>query len=379
MTVPYNFGNLNCGEKLHAQQRGGFYMRRLVILGGGYGGIKVLTGLLNSRLPDDVEIILIDRNPFRSLKTEFYTIAAGTVADTEVRVDFPKDDRIQYVFKEVKKIDTENSQIIFEDEDDEAISYDYLVIGLGCEDNYHGVRGAAEYTESVQTFAKARHTGVAVGNLGAYGKVTVVGAGLSGIEVASEIRESRPDLNIRLLDRGPTVLKAFDEKIQNHVEQWFIENDVDVIHYSNVEYVEKDGVCNNGVCYLNDVTIWTAGVRPVKLVRELPFQKDQHEKIVVNEYFQVPNQPNIYVLGDCAASEHSPSAQLAGIQGEQIAEILLAIFQGDEPIKPRPIKLRGTLGSLGKTDGFGNMLTMPMTGLLPRLVKSGVLWLSKRH
>src|SRR5699024_8996936 len=148
---------------------------------------------------------------------------------------------------------------------------------------------------------------------------------------------------------------------------------------SNVEYVEKDGVCNNGVCYLNDVTIWTAGVRPNFLVRELPFEKDTQEKIVVNDFYQVPAQENIYVVGDCVSSEHSPSAQLAGMQGEQIAAILLDVLNDKKPKKPRPLKLRGTLGSLGKSDGFGNMMTKPMTGLLPRLAKSGVLWLNKRH
>src|SRR5690625_7027457 len=86
-----------------------------------------------------------------------------------------------------------------------TVSYDYLVIALGCEDNYHGIEGAEEHTESVQTFSNARQAGLAVGNLKAYGKVSIVGAGLSGIEVASEIRESRPDLNIRLLDRGAAV------------------------------------------------------------------------------------------------------------------------------------------------------------------------------
>lgn len=357
---------------------GGNLMKRLVILGGGYGGIKVLAGLLDNNLSDNIEITLIDRNPFRSLKTEFYTIAAGTVADTEVRVDFPQDKRVNYVFKEVTKIDSENNQIIFEDPEDK-LPFDYLVIGLGCEDNYHGIDGAAEFTESVQTFSKARHTGVAVGNLNAYGRVTVVGAGLSGIEVASEIRESRPDLNIRLLDRGPTVLKAFDPKIQDYVKQWFIANNVDVIHHSSVEYVEKDGVCNNGVCYLNDVTVWTAGVQPNYLVRELPFKKDVQEKVVVNDFYQVPQQKNIYVLGDCASSEHSPSAQLAGMQGEQLADILFAVLNDKEPKQPKPFKLRGTLGSLGKSDGFGNMMTKPMTGLLPRIAKSGVLWLNKRH
>ena len=379
MTETRNFGNLIREEVcVRFITEGVNHMKRLVIIGGGYGGIKILTGLLDQSLPEDIHITVIDRNPFRSLKTEFYTIAAGTVADQDVRVEFPEDQRVNYVFNEIKQIDTENEQIIFDDLEMEPIPYDYLVIGVGCEDNYHGVPGA-EFTESVQTFAKARHTGVAIGNLKAYGKVSIIGAGLSGIEVASEIRESRPDLNIRILDRGATVLKAFDSKIQNYVEEWFIKNDVDVIHNSAVEYVEKDGVCNNGVCYLNDVTIWTAGVQPNHLVRELPFKKDLQEKIVVNDFYQVPEKRNIYVVGDCASSEYSPSGQLAGLQGEQIADVLLAVLKDKEPKQPRPLKLKGTLGSLGRSDGFGNMIRTPMTGLLPRLAKTGVLWLSKRH
>src|SRR5690625_1028305 len=353
-------------------------MERLVILGGGYGGIKILTTILDEGIPDNVQITIIDKNPYHSLKTEFYTIAAGTVADRDVRIDFPNNKQINYVFSEIDQIDTENQQIVLKRAID-SIDYDYLVIALGCEDNYHGIGGAKEHAESVQSFSKARHTGLAVGNLKAYGKVSIVGAGLSGIEVASEIRESRPDLNIRLLDRGASVLRAFNPRIQAHVADWFLKNDVEVLHHANVEYVEKDGVCNNGVCYMNDVTIWTAGVQPHYLVRELPFKKDNQGKVVVNDYYQVPEQPNIYALGDCASSEFSPSAQLAGIQGEQIAGVLHAVLRGNEPRGPKPIKLKGTLGSLGKSDGFGNMMAQPFTGLLPRLAKSGVLWLSKRH
>lgn len=352
-------------------------MKRLVILGGGYGGINILNGLLEN-VPKDVQITVVDRNPYHSLKTEFYTIAAGTESDRHSRVDFPTHDQVDYVFDEIEKIDTEHEQIILCGMT-ENLSYDYLVIGLGCEDNYHGIEGAEQFTESVQTFAKARSAGFAIGNLGAYKKVTVVGAGLSGIEVASEVRESRPDLNIRLLDRGETVLKAFDSKIQNYVENWFEKNDVEVIHGANVEYVEKDGVCNNGVCYMNDVTVWTAGVRPNYLVRELPFEKDSQEKVILNDFYQVPTHQNVYVVGDCAASEHSPSAQLAGQQGEKIADILSAVLNNRVPENPGEVKLKGALGSLGKNDGFGNMLQKPMTGVLPRLAKSGVLWLSKRH
>lgn len=353
-------------------------MERLVILGGGYGGIKILSTILEEGVPDNVQITIIDKNPYHSLKTEFYTIAAGTVADRDVRIDFPDNEQINYVYSEIEQIDTENQQIILKRAIDD-IDYDYLVIALGCEDNYHGIEGAQEHAESVQSFSKARYTNLAVGNLKAYGKVSIVGAGLSGIEVASEIRESRPDLNIRLLDRGSAVLSSFDPKIQKYVGEWFAKNDVEVLHGANVEYVEKDGVCNNGVCFVNDVTIWTAGVQPNYLTKSLPFPKDEQNKIILNEFYQVPVQPNVYVVGDCASSIHSPSAQLASQQGEQIAYVLLAVLQKNEPKIPKIIKLKGALGSLGRSDGFGNMFQRSVTGLMPRLAKSGVLWLNKRH
>ncbi len=353
-------------------------MKNLVILGGGYGGIKVLTGLLGATLPEDLQITLVDKNPYHSYKTEFHTIVAGTAAETDVRISFPKHDQVNYEFGTVRQIDINNNKIYFQGRSI-VLSYDYLVVALGCEDTYHGVEGAEEYTESVQSFSKARNAGLAVGNLNAYGKVSVVGAGLSGIEVASEIRESRPDVNIRLLDRGGSVLKAFDPKIQAHVADWFLKNDVEVLHHASVEYVEKDGVCNNGICYVNDVTVWTAGVQPHHLVRDLPFEKDRYNKVIVNKFFQVPKQEHIYVIGDNASSDFSPSGQLAGQQGEQVADILQAIFNNREPKEPREIKLRGTLGSLGKSDGFGSVFSQSLTGLLPRITKSGILWLQKRH
>lgn len=206
-------------------------VKNLVILGGGYGGIKVLTGLISTSLPDDIQITVVDKNPYHSYKTEFHTIVAGTSADVDVRSPFPQHDQVSYEFGTVSSIDLEERIIHFQDRST-VVSFDYLIIALGCEDAYHGIEGAAKYTESVQSFSKARKAGLAVGNLRAYGKVSVVGAGLSGIEVASEIRESRPDLNIRLLDRGGTVLKAFDKKIQAHVADWFVKNDVEVLHYA---------------------------------------------------------------------------------------------------------------------------------------------------
>ncbi|RCW74710.1 NAD(P)/FAD-dependent oxidoreductase [Saliterribacillus persicus] len=353
-------------------------MKKVVLIGGGYGGMNALHKMLDNGLPNDVEITVVDRNPYHSLKTEFYALTAGTASDKEIRIDFPEHEQINYLFGDIKAIDIEGQQVLV-GLDEKAISYDYLLIGLGCEDNYHGIVGAEEYTESVQSIEKARQASYKINNLPAYSQVSVVGAGLSGIEVASEIRESRSDLNIRLLDRGASVLSAFDKKIQAYVEDWFEKADVKILHHSNVEYVEEGNVFNNGTAIPSDVIIWTAGVRPNKLVRSLPFEKDFHEKVIINDFYQVPTHENVYVVGDCATSIHSPSAQLAGEQGEQIGDVLSAVLNNKQPSKPKAIKLKGQLGSLGKSDGFGNMYKQAVTGLLPRLAKSGVLWLNKRH
>ncbi|MBX4340744.1 hypothetical protein K4G93_21700, partial [Mycobacterium tuberculosis] len=69
-------------------------MKNLVILGGGYGGMRILHRLLPGQLPDDVQITLIDKNPYHCLKTEYYALAAGTISDHHIRVDFPEHERL---------------------------------------------------------------------------------------------------------------------------------------------------------------------------------------------------------------------------------------------------------------------------------------------
>src|SRR5690606_554839 len=115
-------------------------MKNLVLLGGGYGNMRVLLRLLPNNLPEDTMITLVDRAPFHSLKTEFYALAAGTSTDKEVRVNFPEHDRLKKVYGEIVMIDRHNKEVYLENGD--VIKYDDLIIGLGCEDNYHGVPGA---------------------------------------------------------------------------------------------------------------------------------------------------------------------------------------------------------------------------------------------
>src|SRR5690625_7691184 len=82
-------------------------------------------------MPDDIQITLIDKTPYHSLKTEFYTIAAGTVADNDMRVNFPTDEHVDYVFGEVNKIDKENQRIHLDKQLDNNIDSEYFFFALG--------------------------------------------------------------------------------------------------------------------------------------------------------------------------------------------------------------------------------------------------------
>lgn len=353
-------------------------MKHLVLLGGGYGNMRVLLRLLPNQLPDHVQITLIDRVPYHCLKTEYYALAAGTISDQHVRVTYPEHPRLSIKYGEITEIDLKNKQVHMQGQ--ESVSYDDLVIGLGCEDKYHGVPGAEEFTYSIQTIAKSRMAYQALNNLGPNSVVGIVGGGLSGVELASELSESRPDLRIKLFDRGKHILSMFPERLSHYVENWFHSHGVEVINHSNITKVEENTIYNHDEPIHCDVMVWTAGIQPTKVVRDLDVEKDQQGRVFLTKQHNLPNDENVYVVGDCASLPHAPSAQLAEGQAEQIVQVLLKRWNGEEPPAEFPtIKLKGVLGSLGKKHGFGLLADTPLMGRVPRLLKSGILWMYKYH
>ncbi|GGO02539.1 NAD(P)/FAD-dependent oxidoreductase [Saccharibacillus kuerlensis] len=352
-------------------------MKNLVILGGGYGGLTILDELLK-HIPSDVNVTLIDRVPFMGLKTEYYALAAGTVSDHKLRISFPNHPQFKTHFGTVESIDLEGKKVLLQN--DEPVSYDQLVIALGCTDNYHGVPGADEFTYSIQSLHGSRRTNDKLGSLKPSAHVHIVGGGLSGIELAAELRESRHDLQITLLDRGERLLSSYQPRISRYVQEWFKKHDVEVCHKVSISRVEQGALYNGDELMDTDAVVWTAGIQPVEVVQKLNVTKDRSGRVTINEYSQIPEYPEVFVCGDCASLKFAPSAQAAEAQGEQIANILLAFWKDETP-RLKPIKLKGMLGSLGQKAGFGlNVIgDTSITGRVPRLLKSGVLWMSKHN
>ncbi|AMG20916.1 NADH dehydrogenase [Staphylococcus saprophyticus] len=352
-------------------------MKNLVLLGGGYGNMRIMSHILPSALPENYSITLIDRMPYHGLKPEFYELAAGTKSDKDIRMSFPDSDRINNVYGEITDINLDD-QIVSVGHT--KVDYDELVIGLGCEDKYHNVPGAEEYTHSIQTLSKSRETFHHISELPNGAKVGIVGAGLSGIELASELRESRSDLQIFLYDRGERILRRFPEKLSKYIEKWFKKHDVTVVPNSDINRVEPGCIYNNDVPEELDLIVWTAGIQPVELVRNLPIDISKGGRVILNQYHQVPTYKNVYVVGDCADLPHAPSAQLAEAQGDQIADVMKLQWQNKPlPEKMPEIKIQGFLGSLGDKKGFAYIMDRTVTGRLASILKSGVLWMYKYH
>lgn len=353
-------------------------MDTIVIVGGGYGGLSVAHHLLEDEWVHHSSIILIDRMPYQGLKTEYYALAAGTVSDLDIRISYPVDPRLQLKYGEVTEVDLERKLVYLHGQD--PVPYDRLVISLGCTDRYHGIPGADQYSNSIQTLSGTRKTYQHLNDVKPYGQVTIVGGGLSGVELASELRESRPDLNIRILDRGPSILSAFPRQLQRYAADWFVKHDVEMIPHFTLSRLEPGMLyyAEEQAPLLTDVTVWTAGIQPNVIVQKLNVPKDPQGRVLLNTNHQIAEYPQVYVVGDCASLPFSPSAQAAEAQGRQVAEIIGALARGTAP-KPGRIRLKGMLGSLGKKSGFGLMGSHALIGRIPRILKSGVLWKFRRH
>ncbi len=352
-------------------------MKNLVVLGGGYGGMKVISLLLD-KLPENAKITLIDRMSHHCLKTKFYSFAVGTVTAEQIQLPFPDHPKLTFLQGEVSRIDLDKCEVHLSD--GKTVSYDDLVIGLGHEDNFRDVPGAAEYTYSIQTMEKAKKTNEALKRLPSGSIVSIVGAGLTGVELASELRESRPDLKIKIYDRNANILPSFPKRLSTYVENWFDNHGIDININANITRVEKNTLFVNDMPEHSDLIIWTAGIQPSKVVSDLDVEKDRQGRIIVTQYHNIPGNEHVYVVGDCASLPHSPSAQLAEGQGEQIAKVILSRWNNEPLPKEMPtIRLKGVIGALGKKSGFGMFDGRPVTGRVVRLLKSGILWLYKYH
>jgi NADH:ubiquinone reductase (H+-translocating) len=297
---------------------------RVVVIGGGYAGTMAANHL---RQRPDVDITLVNSRPVFVERIRLHQLVAGSGTAT---VDYGTllGDGIRLVVDNADRIDT--AQRCVELTSGTVLDYDYLVYAVGSTGMVPAsVPGAIEFAYPIAEFEQAERLRGALDELHPAAPVTVVGAGLTGIETASELAErGRP---VRLVCGG-TLGPSLSEPGRRSVAKWLRRLGVDVLEDATVGEVRPDAVVlTTGEVLPSAVTVWTAGFGVPDLATRCGLRTDALGRLLTDETLTSMDDPRIVAAGDAAAPSGQPlrmSCQAAIPLGAQAANTVLSRIAG---------------------------------------------------
>ncbi len=328
----------------------GVQKKRVLILGGGFGGIKTALGL-NDESAYDVTL-LSDKTDFKYYPA-LYRSATGMSRTASI---IPLDQifhgkHITLLHEHALKLDRAASVVTTVS--GKSIPYDILVVALGSVTNYFGINGLAEYSYGIKTIEEAetlkKHLHELMLNEHKPDlNYVVVGGGPTGIELVGALPHylkwimkhhgiKNRRINIELVEASPRLLPRMPKDLSAAVERHLRKMGVKLHLAQKVEAETADALIINGRPIKSHTVIWTAGMSSNVFISENGFTLD-HGKVVVDEFLRAKNEQaeNIYVIGDNALTEYSGMAQTALHDAAFLARNLRRLANDDVPLAYKP-------------------------------------------
>jgi NADH dehydrogenase len=293
-------------------------MARIVVLGAGFAGLWAAIGAARKRdeigANDDIEIRLVDRNPYHNIRVRNYEADLGEVALPLTQLLDPVG--VSHGLGEVEAIDPARREIaLVTSGGEETLHYDRLVLALGSEVMRPDIPGLAGHGFDVDSYAAALRLEDHLVSLGrsapAPGRstVVVVGAGFTGIEVAAEMpaRLARAGISgsrrIILVDPNPAVGVTIGAQARPVIETALASLDVELRLGVRVASVEAAGVhLSSGEFIPAQTVIWCAGMRASPLAASFPEARDRLGRLLVDPFMRVADVGGVFAAGDVASS-----------------------------------------------------------------------------
>ena len=354
---------------------------RVVILGGGFGGLNAAKALRKA----PVELLLVDRRNHHLFQPLLYQVATSVLSPGQIaspiRGILRKQRNTTVLLGEVTRVDSDRRRVFVDSVDREgvAVEYDYLILATGASHSYFGHDEFEQFAPGLKSLADA----VSIRNriLRAFEQAeaeedpqshrdlltfVLVGAGPTGVEMASaladlvrralrsEFRRIDPtSARIVLIDMGNRVLATFAEKLSAAARRRLEKLGVEVRLDHGVEHIDADGVIVAGERIASKTVIWTAGVAPSPAGKWLKAATDRAGRVRVQPDLTVTGHPEIFVIGDTASLDRDghplPGVAQVAMQQGRYAGTLIHRRIGAKPVPP-PFRYfdKGNMAVVGK-------------------------------
>lgn len=286
-------------------------MVNVVILGGGFAGIRTALTLKNKIKKQDFHAILIDKNSFHTFTPSLYEVATGEESGRNVVIPFKAifANFLEFIQGEVEKIDTTAQKVSLSK--NREYSYDFLIFALGSESADFGIPGIKEYGIPLKTLEDAIKIKKALMDAK---KIVIGGGGFSGTELACELITHKGHLDITLIQGAPVLLKELGDKVSQLAKKRLEKGNVHLVLGKRIKKATKENVeIETGETFPYDLFVWTGGVKSNNLLG----------KIEVDETLAVKNIKNVFAVGDCVFPDVVQRAeQMGGIAAKNILRLI---------------------------------------------------------
>ena len=392
-------------------------IKKIVIIGGGAGGLELATSLGHKLgRKKKAEIILVDRNHSHLWKPLLHEVATGSLDDGVDALSYlahARNHGFTFQIGSLTDIDRENQTIKLAEIRDENgemlvpvrdIAYDQLVMALGSTSNDFGTPGVKDHcifldnphqahrfhNEMLNLFLKFSASADKQKKV----NIAIVGGGATGVELSAELHNAVKQLhsygfegldsealNVTLVEAGERILPALPPRISAAAHQELTKLGVRVLTQTMVTSADKNGLNTKSGEFIDaDLMVWAAGIKAPDFMKEIAgLETNRINQLVVEPTLQTTRDPNIYAIGDCASCPQQsggfvpPRAQSAHQMASRCFANIMAQRKG-QSLKPYVYKDHGSLVSLSRFSTVGSLMgnlmrgSMMVEGRLARLV-----------
>ena len=359
--------------------------KRVVIVGGGFGGLKLAQQLKKSKY----QVVLIDKHNFHQFQPLFYQVAMSGLEPSSIafplRKLFQKTAHIHIRVAEALAVNSQTKRL---DTNEGEIWYDYLILAMGADTNFYGMKEMEDNSMTLKSISEALYLRNHVLNdyeralkskdiddRQKYLDIAIVGGGATGVELAGSLAEMRKfilpkeypefdykEVDIYLIQSNDRLLPGMSEKSSKKALQYLealevqVELNSRVVGFSDNKLRLKDG--RNFSC---GKVIWAAGIAANRINGIPETCIGPGGRLKVNNYNELVGVEDIFVIGDqcIMASEAKPYgdpqvAQVAIQQGQLLHKNLANIMNG-KPMRPFSYKDKGMLATVGRNKAVADL------------------------